>query len=79
MTMKHRHRGVTFTEMMVSISVLLTLVALVYPVMSTARGAAGVQQCVFNLRNIATACQFYIKDNDPTGRGSLPTQPWYLT
>ncbi len=78
MTTRNRRRGMTFTEMIVSIAILLSLIALVYPVMSAVRKSAGVQQCVFNLRNIATAAEFYNKDNDPTGRGSRPTQPWHL-
>jgi hypothetical protein len=64
--------------MMVSIAVLLSLIAIVYPVMATARKATQVQQCIFNLREIGTASHFYVKDNDPTGRGSVPTQPWHL-
>jgi len=79
MTTRQQRRGMTFTEVLVSITILLSLIALVYPVMTGARKTTEVQQCLFNLREIGTACQFYVKDNDPTGRGSVPTQPWYLS
>jgi type II secretory pathway pseudopilin PulG len=71
-------KGLTLLELMASITILLALFGLMLPVMSSARRTTEVSECLNNLRGIAITATFYSKDNDPTGRGSIPAQPWYL-
>jgi prepilin-type processing-associated H-X9-DG protein len=43
-----------------------------------AREAANVAMCGANLREITNTAVNYSQDNDPTGAGSYPTQPWWV-
>jgi hypothetical protein len=73
-----RRRAVTFLELMASVTIVLAAVSVLMPALSSARHAANVAVCLNNLQTIATTSVFYVKDNDPTGTGSRPTQPWCL-
>jgi hypothetical protein len=71
-------RGVTFLELMLSITIVMAACSIVFPVVNAGRKAMDVDECLGNLREILAAATFYAKDNDSAGSGSRPTQPWYV-
>jgi prepilin-type processing-associated H-X9-DG protein len=63
--------GFTFLELIVSLSLIMVLVALLFPVFARTRESARRTSCESNLRQIATACHLYAMDNN----GHLPPDP----
>ena len=61
----------TFLELIVSMSLIMALVALLFPVFARTPEAARRTSCESNLRQIATACHLYAMDNN----GHLPPDP----
>lgn len=70
----HRHpsfkstTGFTLIELLVVISIIALLIAILLPVLTKAREAAKLTQCMINQRQIATAAISYAADTD----GKLP-------
>jgi type II secretory pathway pseudopilin PulG len=65
-------------ELLVVISIIAVLISVLLPALAMAKEAANVAMCGANLREIAQTASTYSTDNDPTGTGSVPTQPWHL-
>ena len=55
--------GFTFLELIVSLSLIMALVALLFPVFARTRESARRTSCGSNLHQIATACHLYAMDN----------------
>jgi prepilin-type N-terminal cleavage/methylation domain-containing protein len=72
-------RGFTLIELLVVISIIAVLISVLLPALTMAREAANVAKCSSSLRELAQTSGNYANDNDPTGSGSYPTQPWYLS
>jgi prepilin-type processing-associated H-X9-DG protein len=76
-----RYSGFTMVELLVVIGVILLLAAMLIPVVSFARQAAGQARCASNLRQWAMAVQAYAMRNDDClprrGQGKMPTQVLY--
>ena len=78
-----RQPGFTLLEMLVVIAVIVVLAALLIPIASLARRAAGQARCASNLRQWAQAAISYALQNDnylrARGQGKMPTQTltWY--
>jgi prepilin-type N-terminal cleavage/methylation domain-containing protein len=70
--------GFTLIELLVVISIIALMISILLPVLSAAKESAAVTQCLADLGEIMKAAQAYATDNDPTGYGSYPTQPWHL-
>jgi hypothetical protein len=69
----------TFTELLVSVTIVMALLGVVAPALSGARQSANAAVCVSNLRELGTTTFLYTKDNDPVGKGgSHPVLPWHL-
>ena len=78
---RRRPRGFTLIEMLVTISIIVLLVGLLLPVLSSAREAAKRTACLSNLRQIGGAIGFY--SNDHQGRipevQTIPVDPYAPT
>ena len=57
-------RGFTLIELLVVIAIIAILAAILFPVFAQAREAARKSSCLSNLRQLGTACQMYVQDND---------------
>jgi prepilin-type N-terminal cleavage/methylation domain-containing protein/prepilin-type processing-associated H-X9-DG protein len=68
----------TLIELLVVISIIAVLISVLLPALVMAREAANVAMCGANLREITNTGVNYSQDNDPTGSGSYPTQPWWV-
>lgn len=71
-------RGFTLIELLVVMAVIATLVSILLPALSGAKETANLANCLSNLRELCKTAGMYQDDNDPTGYGSYPTQPWHL-
>ncbi|MFH1417216.1 MAG: type II secretion system protein [Planctomycetota bacterium] len=71
-------RGFTLIELLVVISIIAVLISVLLPALAMAKEAANVALCSANLRELAQTADQYSNDNDPTGSGSFPSQPWHL-
>jgi prepilin-type N-terminal cleavage/methylation domain-containing protein len=71
-------RGFTLIELLVVISIIAVLISVLLPALSAAKESAAITQCLANLGEIMKTATAYGSDNDPTGYGSYPTQPWNL-
>lgn len=65
------HRGMTLTELLVVIAVLIILAALLLPALSGARSKANQTKCLNKLRQIQLACISYAGENN----GEFPPDP----
>ncbi|HVP11390.1 MAG TPA: type II secretion system protein [Phycisphaerae bacterium] len=70
--------GFTLIELLVVISIIAVLISVLLPALTMAREAANVAKCSSSLRELAQTSGTYSSDNDPTGTGSYPTQPWWI-
>jgi prepilin-type N-terminal cleavage/methylation domain-containing protein len=70
--------GFTLIELLVVISIVALLISILLPALTAAREAANVALCSANLRELAQTSGAYAVDNDPSGTGSCPSQPWHL-
>lgn len=57
-------RAFTLIELLVVIAILAILAAILFPVFTRAKSAAKSAQCISNLRQLGTAHQMYLNDND---------------
>ncbi|HVP09948.1 MAG TPA: prepilin-type N-terminal cleavage/methylation domain-containing protein [Phycisphaerae bacterium] len=70
--------GFTLIELLVVVSLIALLISILLPALSAAKESAAITQCLANLGEIMKAAHTYGNDNDPTGYGSYPTEPWHL-
>jgi prepilin-type N-terminal cleavage/methylation domain-containing protein/prepilin-type processing-associated H-X9-DG protein len=74
-------RGFTLVELLVVIGIVTVLLAILLPVVSMARQAAGQAQCASNLRQWAIAVNSYATQNNNwlprRGQGKMPTGQLY--
>jgi prepilin-type N-terminal cleavage/methylation domain-containing protein/prepilin-type processing-associated H-X9-DG protein len=70
----NRSRGFTLIELLVVIAIIAILAAILFPVFAMAREAARKTSCASNLRQLGTATQMYVQDND-----GQYFQHWYAT
>ena len=59
-----RGGGFTLVEMLVVVAIIAILASIMFPVFSRARAAARKTACASNLRQIGTAFELYVSDND---------------
>ena len=59
-----RSGGLTLVEMLVVVAIIAILASIMFPVFSRARAAARKTACSSNLRQIGTAFELYVSDND---------------
>lgn len=59
-----RSLGFTLIELLVVIAIIAILAAILFPVFAQAKLAAKKTQAISNLKNLGTACQIYLTDND---------------
>ncbi|MGM0494119.1 MAG: type II secretion system protein [Armatimonadota bacterium] len=72
MTVNKRRRGFTLVEMLVVISIIVVLVAILFPVISSARHRARMVRCQTNLSALTQAMTEYKRQNH-----RYPPQPAY--
>ena len=70
--------GTAFTilEILITISIILILAALIFPVFGGARHRAIETVCISNMRQIYAAAQLYKADHDAYPPNSILLQPW---
>lgn len=73
-----KRRGFTLIELLVVIAIISVLISILLPALSAARETANITKCMSNLREMGKTALMYGNDNDPTGYGGFPTQPWHL-
>lgn len=73
-TRRQNSRGFTLIELLVVITIIAILASLAYPVFTSVQEHARVTQDLNNLRQIGTATQMYLNDNDSAF--FLPTDNW---
>lgn len=64
MTCRSASRGFTLIELLVVIAIIAILAAILFPVFAKAREKARQTTCTNNQKQIATAFQMYVQDND---------------
>lgn len=73
-----RLRGFTFAEMIVTLSLILLIAGMLFPVFVRSRESARRTQCQSNLKQLVTALHLYAQDNN--GRfPSSETSPEWIT
>ena len=60
------HKAFTLIELLVVIAIIAILAAILFPVFAQAKAAAKKTQAISNLKQIGTALQLYLGDNDDT-------------
>lgn len=68
-------QGFTLIELLVVIAIIAVLAAILFPVFARAREQARASSCLANLKELGTACQMYLQDND----GIYPTAYYEAT
>lgn len=77
-----RRRGFTLIELLVVVAIIAIIAAVLFPVLSRARVAAGRAACLSNMRQYGLAWTLYLSDNDelmPDRRdlkASFGYRPW---
>jgi len=67
--MVQRSKGFTLIELLVVIAIIAILAAILFPVFARAREQARSISCLSNLKQIETALQMYLSDNDSSYPG----------
>lgn len=62
--LRRGHKGFTLIELLVVIAIIAILAAILFPVFAQARRAAQKNNCLNNVKQIATAIQMYTTDYD---------------
>lgn len=62
--MNKENRGFTLIELLVVIAIIAILASILFPVFAKARESARSTSCISNLKQIGTALQMYVQDND---------------
>ena len=70
-----RKSGFTLIELLVVIAIIAILAAILFPVFAKARERAKMSACLSNTKQIGTALNIYVDDNDE----KLMYNPYYLT
>ena len=70
----HKTAGFTLVEMLVVVSIIVVLMAIMFPVFQSVREKARQSNCQANLHQIAAAMKIYRTDN-----GRYPPAPYYDT
>jgi len=61
---RNKRSGFTLIELLVVIAIIAILASILFPVFARAREAARTSNCNSNLRQLGTAIQLYVQDND---------------
>lgn len=61
---KSTYKAFTLIELLVVIAIIAILAAILFPVFAQAKEAAKATSCLSNMKQISTAAQIYIGDND---------------
>jgi prepilin-type N-terminal cleavage/methylation domain-containing protein/prepilin-type processing-associated H-X9-DG protein len=82
MTTPPRHRrGFTLIELLVVIAIIAILAAILFPVFAQAREKARAMACLSNTKQLGTAVQMYVQDNDerfPSCYSTYPVPPYVV-
>lgn len=62
--MRDRKNGFTLIELLVVIAIIAILASILFPVFAKARESARASSCLSNMKQIGTAFQMYLTDND---------------
>ncbi len=83
-----RNKAFTLIELLVVIAIIAILAAILFPVFAQAKVAAKKAACISNVKQMATAAQLYLSDNDdlyplnsvngPSGYSFSNTYYWYF-
>ncbi len=83
-----RSKAFTLIELLVVIAIIAILAAILFPVFAQAKVAAKKTACLSNIKQMATAAQMYLADNDdqypvnsfsaPSGFTFSNTHYWYM-
>ncbi|GEM_PF-3034661 len=72
-------KGFTILELLVTVTIVLVLVALIYSAVEGARGKASMVSCVNNLRQIGIANQMHMQEFQRVMAGETPYSRWRRT
>lgn len=76
---RRRRSGFTLVELMITLAVIMTLMAIIAPSIVRAKGEANIAACMSNLRAIGAAYTMYFQDNPASYGVDLPVLvPKYL-
>lgn len=62
--MRRSSKGFTLIELLVVIAIIAVLAAILFPVFARAREQARASSCLSNIKQLGTALQMYMSDND---------------
>jgi len=71
-------RAFTLIELLVVIAIIAVLISVLLPALTAAKETASIATCQSNVKECAATALMYSDDNDRSGYGSFPTQPWHV-